>query len=255
MRGQDGGYRERAVDAVAAREYRTAGDEYTRAAWHVLAEPRAGKNPFAADDRGVVGVGLGLFVTGAVAYRVAGDAERARHRGVEGVAVARDLQTALSHPAQRACLDEFVADFRVVGDLDGAAAAYEDAASAYEAASEAIEEPRARSTTPLFEAATAPFQQVARGPANGEIAVTWEDLHGDDPARPGEFLAARPGYKAQRFPGLVERVAEDGRLAAPRGTTAYDSEHYRCPDCGSADVNWVADHELCLRCSTPMERT
>jgi len=47
-------------------------------------------------------------------------------------------------------------------------------------------------------------------------------------------------------------VVDDGYLAAPRGTTAYNTEQYQCPNCGSSDVNWTADSILCLRCSTPM---
>lgn len=68
----------------------------------------------------------------------------------------------------------------------------------------------------------APFEQVARSTADGEIAVTWEDLHGADPDDSGAFLAHRASYKRQRFPSLVGRVLSDGYLAAPRGTTAYE---------------------------------
>jgi hypothetical protein len=206
---------------------------------------------------------MGDLVTAAVAARVAGRPERATHRAVEGVAVARDLRTALDRPVQRACLDEFVADFRVAGGLDGAETAYEAAADAYRDAAagdgnengggDGIGDPRDPATTPLFEAAAAPIKQVARGPANGEIAVSWSDLHGPDPSDPGAFLAARPAYKRRRFPGLVERAVADGRLAAPRGTTEYDTGRYRCPDCGADDVNWVADSVLCLRCSAETE--
>jgi hypothetical protein len=116
-----------------------------------------------------------------------------------------------------------------------------------------VDDPQYWGTTPLFEAAAAPIKQVARGPANGEIAVKWEDLHGPDPSEPGAFLAHRARYKRQRFPSLVERVVDDGLLAAPRGTTEYSTDHHRCPHCDSTDVNWVADSTLCLRCSRPTE--
>jgi hypothetical protein len=161
--------------------------------------------------------------------------------------------TTLDAPAQRACLAEFVADFRAVAGMDGVDDAYADAADAYRDA-DGVDDPRRVATSPLFEAAAAPIQQVARGPANGEIAVEWGDLHGSDPADAGAFLARRATYKRQRFPSLVDRVVGDGRLAAPRGTTAYGDDHHRCPACGSTDVNWVAGHVLCLRCSAPMER-
>ena len=249
---QDGGHVAAAVAALSARGYETAGDEYSRAARRVLSDPRPDLGPFEADGKGWVGRGVGHLVTAAVAYRVAGRPDRATHRAVEGVAVARDLTNALEGPAQHACLEEFVADCRVAGGLDGVEEAYESAADAYRDV--AVEDARSRATTPLFRAAIAPLKQVARGPANGEIAVAWEDVHGDDPGSPGAFLARRPEYKRQRFSGLVERAVDDGHLAAPRGTTEYGNANHECPNCGSSDVNWVRDEVLCLRCSTPTER-
>jgi hypothetical protein len=245
------GCRANAVDALAERAYERAGDEYTRAGWQTLAAPREGLSGFEPDEKGWVGRGLAALIVAAVAYRVAGRADRGTHRGVEGVAIARDLTNTLAEPVQEACLAEFVGDFRVVGGLDDAAAAYDDAAAAYAEVGDEID-PQYWGTTPLFQAAAAPIKQVARSTENGEIAVQWEDLHGSDPAQPGAFLAHRARYKKQRFPTLVDRVVDDGYLAAPRGTTAYNTEQYQCPNCGSSDVNWTADSILCLRCSTPM---
>ncbi|MFC4405061.1 hypothetical protein [Haloarchaeobius iranensis] len=244
--------RDAAIAALARREYELAGDEYGRAAWATLAEPRPGVAPFDADEKGWVGAGLQYLLTGALAYRVAGRGDRATHRSVECAAVARDLRNALDHPVQAACLTEFVADAHVVGALDDPAAVYAEAAAGYEDAAAAVDDPRAWATTPLFEAAATPLQQVARGGANGEIAVGWDDLHGSDPGDPGAFLAHRVEHKRQRFRGLVERAVDDGHLAAPRGTTAYGEGSHRCPDCGSTDVNWTGGSTLCLRCSTPM---
>lgn len=255
MRTQDDGHRAAAVAALADREYLRAGNQYTRAGRRVLADPREGVDPFAADEKGWVGDGLQYLATGAVCYRVAGQDARATRRGVEGAAVAQDLTNALEHPVQRACLREFVGDFRAAGDLDGVDDAYRAAATAYREAGPSVERPQARGTTPLFEAAATLLQQVARGPANGEIAIPWADLHGADPADPGAFLARRAEVKRQRFPGLVQRATDDGFLAAPRGTTAYDTDHHRCPHCDSTDVNWVADSVLCLRCSRPTAET
>lgn len=254
MPTQDGGHVDAAVAALAARAYERAGDEYTRAARRVLADPRPDLGPFDADEKGWVGAGLQYHVTAAIAYRVADRAQRATHRAVEGVAVARDLEHALDRPVQRACLQEFVADCRVVGDLDGASDAYEDAETAYRDAGDAVDDPQYWGTTPLFQAAAEPIKQVARGQADGEIAIKWEDLHGADPADAGAFLARRAAFKRQRFAGLVERAVADGHLAAPRGTTEYDNANHECPNCGSTDVNWAGDDVLCLRCSTPAER-
>ncbi|PSP20312.1 hypothetical protein BRC62_00345 [Halobacteriales archaeon QH_10_67_13] len=245
-------YRDAAIAALGERAYERAGNEYTRAAWLGLAEPREDVNPFTVDERGWVGRGLSHLVTAAAGYRVAGADARATRRGVEGVAVARDLRGS-ADPVQRACLEEFVADFRAIAGLDGAVEAYETAAQAYRTAAEGIDDPQTKATTPLFEAAAAPLKQLARSQANGEIAVTWEDLHGSDPNQPGAFLAHRAEYKRQRLPGLIEQTVADGYLAAPRGSTAYDTDTYRCPACGSRDVNWVGASTLCLRCSRPVE--
>jgi hypothetical protein len=248
----DDDYRTTAVGALADREYQSAGDAYARSGWARLAEPREGRSPFDADEKGWVGGALQQLVLSGVSYRVAGRDDRASRRAREGIAVARDLEHVLARPEQRACLREFVADFRAVGGLDGVDSAYDDAESAYRSAGNAVTDSRTVTTTPLFQAAAAPLKQVARGLSNGEIAVSWEDLHGPDPGDAGRFLARRAGFKRQRFPGLLEGAIEAGTLAAPRGTTAYNDANFRCPDCSATDVNWIYDHVLCLRCSTPM---
>ena len=254
MSTQDGGYRDAAIDSLAARQYELAGNRYTQAARSVLADPRPDLSPYDTDEHGWVGQGLQYHVVAAIAYRVADVETRATRRAVEGVAVARDLKHGLNQRAQHACLDEFVADLRVAGGLGGVDNAYESAVGAYESAGEEIKQPQSVATTPMFEAAAAPIKQVARGQANGEIAIDWDDLHGSDPGNPGAFLAHRATYKRQRFPGLIETAVADGHLAAPRGTTEYGNENHRCPECGSDDVNWSGTQVLCMRCSTPANK-
>jgi len=248
----DSEYRAVAVGALADRDYGGAGDAYSRAAWDRLAEPRDGRSPFDADERGWVGRPLQRLALAGVCYRVAGRDDRARHRAREGAAVARDLENALEEPAQQACLREFAADFHAIGELDGADAAYDDAEAAFRDAAGSVDSVETLTTTPLFQAGADTLRQVARGPENGEIAVPWEKLHGPDPDDVGAFLAHRARLKRQRFPSLLARVVDDGYLAAPRGTTEYNNANFRCPRCESTDVNWVTDHTLCLRCSTRM---
>lgn len=243
--------RSEAVAALATRDYVDAGEAYTRAAWRTLSAPGDGRDPFEADERGRVGRGLQYIVVAALSFRVAGNEERATRRGVEGVAVARDLADAVAIGPQAGCFGEFVADCKLVGGLDGHGAAYDAAEGTYHGTAEDVEDPRKWATTSLFEAAKAPLQQAARSLADGEIGVTWEDCHGEDPAAPGEFLGHRARFKRNRFRSLVDRVVEEGYLAAPRGTTEYDTDHHRCPECDSTDVNWTADNVLCLRCSAP----
>ena len=251
MNTNDGGHHDAAVDALAAREYERAGNRYTRGGRRVLADPRDGLDPFDPDEKGWIGQGLQQLLAATVAYRVAGADKRATQRAVEGIAAARDFETVLATPGQTACLAEFVADFRVAGDLGDAGAAYDAAAERYEAAGDEIDSPQALATTPLFEAAAATIKQVARGQANGEIAIKWEDLHGADPAHAGDFLAHRARFKKQRFPSLLDRAVTEGHLAAPRGTTEYGNDIYECPNCGSNHVNWAGTGILCLRCSRP----
>jgi len=249
----DSDHRAVAVGALADRDYVAAGDAYTRAAWDRLAAPRADRSPFDADERGWVGRPLQRLALSGVCYRVAGRDDRAESRARAGVAVATDLRNALDQPAQRACLREFAADYHAIGGLDGAGEAYDDAEAAYRDAADTVDDVETLTTTPLFQAAADTLRQVARGPANGEIAVPWEDFHGPDPADVGAFLAHRARFKRQRFGSLLARVVDDGALAAPRGTTEYNNATFRCPRCESTDVNWVTDHTLCLRCSTPMD--
>jgi len=253
MGTQDGGYYDEAVAALAERSYERAGDAYARAGWRVLSEPRPEQGPFESGEKGWAGRGVGYLVTSAVCYRVAGRADRATNRGTSAAAVAADLETALDHPAQRACLDELIADARLAAGDDGARAAYDRAAESYRGAANAVDDAQYWGTTPLFQAAAEPIKQVARSQANGEIAITWEDLHGADPSTPGRFLASRAKTKRQQFPSLLSSVVDEGYLAAPRGTTEYNNATYRCPNCGSDDVNWVGDSVLCMRCSTPTE--
>jgi len=248
----DSDHRATAVTALADRAYETAGDAYARAAWDRLVEPRAGQSPFGADEKGWVGRGLQSLVCSAACYRVAGRDDRAANRAREGAALAADFEHALAEPAQRACLREFAADFHAIGALEGVGEAYDAAEAAYREAADSVDSVETLTTTPLFQAAADMLRQVARGPANGEIAVPWEALHGPDPADVGAFLAHRAQFKRQRFESLLARVADDGYLAAPRGTTEYNNANFRCPNCDSTDVNWVTDHTLCLRCSTRM---
>jgi hypothetical protein len=253
MHTNDAGQYADAVAALSTRAYETAGDHYTRAAWSVLSTPRDDRDPFAPDERGSVGDGVRHLLAGTLCYRVAGQDSRASRRGVEGISVANDLADTMATPIQAACFTEFVADFRAAAGLYDVAAAYTTAADAYRDAVDDSTQPQAVATTPLFEAAAETAKQLARSLDNGEIAIEWGNLHGPDPAAPGDFLAHRAEFKQQRFQSLVDGCIKESFLAAPRGTTEYATDHHQCPDCGSRDVNWVAESVLCLRCSRPTE--
>jgi len=243
------------VAALSNRNYMTAGDAYTRAGWDTLVEPRPGTTPFDIGTKGWVGNGLTSLIVATLCYRVADERATARRRAIEAAAISRDLADRATNPGQTACFTEFTADSHVAGDLSGASEVYDEAREAYETAADTVDDAGAMSVTPLFRAAAAPLKQVARTLANGEIAIEWDDLHGPDPSEPGSFLGARAAYKKRRFPGLLERLVDEGYLAAPRGTTEYATDHHQCPFCDSRDVNWIHEQTLCLRCSRPTDPT
>lgn len=251
MPSEDGGHRDVAIAALADRAYERAGNHYTRSGWRILADPRSNSDPFIFDEQGWVGAGLSRIACAVASYRVAGQHTRARQRGVAGIATTQDLITQCDRAVQRACLYECIGDLRVLSDT-GTADAYDRAADAYQAVT--VTDPQRWATSVLFEAIATPLEQLARGQADGEIAVAWEDLHGADPSDPGAFLGHRIEYKRQHLPGILEATMQEGYLAAPRGSTAYGTDTHRCPGCGATDVNWVGDSTLCLRCSRPMNR-
>lgn len=254
MHVSDGGHHAEAVSHLADRDYVSAGNSYARAGWSILAEPRSGRSPFDEDERGYVGRALQEMFLSAVCYRVVGDDGRARSRSEEGASVSEDLAESFASPVQEACLKEFVADFRTVSPGgEGYRGEYEEAAESYRSATDDGTDAQTVSTTVLFRSASEGIKQMGRTLADGEIAVGWEDLHGPDPSDAGDFLAHRAEYKLQRLPSLVDGVVEEGFLAAPRGSTEYGTDHHRCPECGSEDVNWVGDTVLCLRCSRRTE--
>ena len=252
MPPEDGGHRDAAIAALADRAYEQAGNRYTRSGWRILAAPRTDSDPFVFEEQGWVGVGLSRIACATISYRVAGQDTRARQRGVAGIATAQDLLTQCDRPVQRACLYEYVGDLRVLTGTDHDDA-YDRAAATYQAVT--VDDPQRWGTSALFEAVAAPLQQLARGQADGEIAVTWDDLHGPDPEQPGSFLGHRVEYKRRHLERALAASVDAGYFAAPRGSTAYGTDTHRCPACGATDVNWVGASTLCLRCSRPMERT
>ncbi|QZA88165.1 hypothetical protein K0C01_10250 [Salinarchaeum sp. IM2453] len=247
-----GGHRQAAIQELAAQAYDSAGDEYSRAAWSVLSDPREDVDTFELSQKGWTGIGISYLLKAAICYRVAGLDTRAEQRGTAGLMITKDLIGRTERTVQVGCLKEMGGDFRVIADLGEAKPVYKSAVSTYQDVT--VDDPQSWTTTPLFEAAASPLKQLARGQENGEIAVTWEDLHGSDPSQPSAFLAHRVKYKHQHLPAYLTQAIKDSMFAAPRGSTAYNTDSYQCPTCGSRDVNWTGDSTLCLRCSSPTEK-
>jgi|GEM_PF-610027 len=255
MHTDDDGHHDRAVAAVATGDLGAAADAYTRGARAVLAAPRPDVDPLDADPKGWVGDGVRLLECAAIAYHAAGATDRRDARVLEARGVCADLQQTLTAPGQRACVTEAIADLQRIGaDAAAAEATATAAIDAYADAADAIDDVQVVATTPLFTAVAAPIAQLARGQDDGEIVLGYDALHGPDHTDVAGFLAHRVRTKQARWPGLLATAAETRSLAAPRGTTAYSVQTHRCPACGSRDINWVAGLELCLRCSTPLER-
>lgn len=240
-------HRDAAVTHLVDHEYRDAGDCYTRAAYSVLADPGEGRDLFADDGKGWFARGVAALTTAALCYRVAGLSDRAAHRGREAEAVAADQRDGVRSAAvDRALCEELVGDARVAGGHDDADAAYDRAAAGYEDA--APEDPLDWVTRPAFEAANRAVLHASR---NTGSELAWDDLHGPDPSR-ATYLAHRARTKARRFPAIVRTLVDEGRLHPPRGTTEHDNDRYRCPECGTSEVNWIGEEVVCIDCSTRM---
>jgi hypothetical protein len=252
----DGGelnHRDRAIHALAAERFDRAADLYTLAAYGTLSGHEGfGRTAFDADDPGWVGDPLSFLVLAGLCDRIAGREDRARNRTSQGVLLASDQREhVLTHPVRRAACDEFVGDLcAVAGREEKARAAYERAADTYREY-DPDDDPEGRdpvdwTTQPPLQAGTDLVAHVSR-----PNRVTWDDLHGSEPSR---ALVHRAEFRRSRFRSLVEARVDAGKLHAPRGSTEYNTGRWRCPDCGSDDVNYVAETTLCLRCSAQSER-
>jgi len=250
--GEDIDYDDRAIRALGRERFDAAAQRYVLAAYATLSGNEGfGRHAFEEDDPGWVGDPLAYLALAGICERIVGRDGRAANRTAQGALVAQDQRAyVLDHPVRVASCHELEGDLHAVGGReDKARESYDRALEVYRSYEPAADEPTpSRWTTehPL-QAGTDLVAQLTR-PGR----VTWDDLHGSDPADAGAFLAHRAAFKRRRFPSLIGRAVEAGHLAAPRGTTEYDNANFRCPDCGSTDVNWVADSTLCLRCSTPM---
>jgi hypothetical protein len=263
-------HRDEAIVALIDRDLARAADDYTRAAYGTLAgvECEGDGRDLLGENARWAGFALSYLLLAGACYRANGENDRAAARCRAGIAVARDLQSAvLADPLDRACCAEFVGDFRVVGDVDSAidagtdtdgdnemdaernAAAYEEAADAYEAATAKADDPLSWASEPMASGAYRGPHQIAR---NGSHNFEWDEMHGSDPDSLA-YLARRPRFKRSRLPAAVEGIVETGYVHPPRGTTEHNNATWRCPNCERSEVNWIAGETICLDCSVRME--
>jgi hypothetical protein len=231
---------DRAIRALGDSDYRGAADAYVLGAYGTLAGYE-GFRRHAFTDRTQAGRAVCHLVRAAVCHRIAGDDAGARNRAMQGALVAVDLKGRRTGVDVAAC-DELVGHCRVAADdTERASEAYDRAATGYEDA--ALDDPAGATTRPLLQAGTDLLTHLSR-----PDDVEWDDIHGTG----GDALARRVRFVRSRLPSMVKARVDAGTLHAPRGSTEYGTD-FRCPECSSTDVNYVAEAVLCLRCDAPIE--
>ena len=241
-------HRDRAIRALADGRTADAGDEYTLAAYGELSGYEGRRSAaFDPDGRGRIGYPLAALFLAGVCYRIAGADGRARNRSGQGILVVGDQREhVLDSPVERAACHEWVGDFRTLtGDSGRARAAYDRAADAY--ADAAPDRPAEWTARPFLQPNTDAVLQLSR-----PDDLDWGDVHGADGS---DALSRRLRFKRSRLHSLLETRVDEGRLFAPRGSTEYGVDAFRCPDCEADDVNYVARTVLCLRCNAEVDRS
>jgi hypothetical protein len=240
----------RAIRALGRERFDAAADRYTLAAYGAAAgHERFRRHAFDPEEPGWAGDALQFLVLAGVCERIVGRDGRAANRTAQGALVAQDQRSyVLDHPVRRASCYEFEGDLHTVGKRTSKAeTAYERALELYEGYEPVPDEPAPQrwTTEQPLQAGTDLLAQLTR-----PDRITWDDLHGADPER---ALVRRVEVRRARMPAVVQGLVDDGKLHAPRGSTEFNTGRFECPHCGSDAVNFVADTELCVRCSAPTE--
>lgn len=186
--------REEADELRSEREFAEAGDKYTLAAYGILKESglKSGYNPEFSE-------GLYLLLNSALAYRLDGNLERCRNRCRVGILIAEDAKEFIfeKHSAEKGLYNEYVGDFRLVGDTGDYDEAYGEAREFYED----VQNPLAWQAEWTFEINFVFLQSLAD--SVGQEIEDYEKVH-------TESLIARIEYKREHFPGIVDEVLEQG---------------------------------------------
>lgn len=228
----------RAIRATATADWQTAGDQYTLAAYGTLAGHEGFRREAFDAERTSAGTAICHLVRAGLCYRLAGVDAAARNRAMQGALVAVDQKRVRDGVDAAAC-DELLGHCRsLAGDAERASAAYDRAAEGYETA--AVDDPAGATTRPLLQAGTDLVTHLSR-----PDDVGWDDIHGTG----SDALSRRVRFVRTRVRELIAARIADEKLYAPRGSTEYGVSRFTCPDCGSHDVNYVAETVLCLRCN------
>ena len=242
MDDADSEHDDRAIRALAAADWRAAGEQYTLAAYGTLAGHEGFRREAFDADRTSAGTGICHLVRAGLCFRLAGVEAAARNRAMQGALVAVDQKRIRGGVDEAAC-DELLGHCRsLAGEGERASEAYDRAATGYESAD--VDDPAGATTRPLLQAGTNLVTHLSR-----PDDVGWDDIHGTG----SDALARRVRFVRSRVRELIAARVEDGMLYAPRGSTEYGVGRFTCPDCGAHDVNYVAEAVLCLRCNSVIE--
>ncbi|WP_245902794.1 hypothetical protein [Salinigranum rubrum] len=233
---------DRAIRATATENWQTAGEQYTLAAYGTLAGHEGFRREAFDGERTSAGTAVCHLVRAGLCYRLAGVEAAARNRAMQGALLAVDQKRVRDGVDAAAC-DELLGHCRTLAsEAERATEAYDRAAAGYAAAD--VDDPAGATTRPLLQAGTDLVTHLSR-----PDDVGWDDIHGTG----GDALQRRVRFVRSRVRELLAARVEARKLYAPRGSTEYGVDRFTCPDCGSHDVNYVAETVLCLRCNAVVE--
>ncbi|MDZ7745408.1 MAG: hypothetical protein U5K28_02380 [Halobacteriales archaeon] len=231
----------RAVRCLATERWPDIVESYTLGAYGTMAGYEGFQRTL-TDDRTSAGDGFRYLLLAGVAARIAGDDATTHNRALQARLVATDYRRD-ADPLDAAACEEWIGHCQTVAGNDGKASdAYDRASDAYDRAS--VDDPAGATTKPLLQAGTDLLTQLSR-----PDDAAWDDIHGDG----SNALARRIRFARARLPGYLNARVEAGHLHAPRGSTEYGNDSYRCPACGANDINHVVNSVLCLRCDAVLE--
>ncbi|PSP39134.1 hypothetical protein BRC71_03675 [Halobacteriales archaeon QH_7_65_31] len=231
----------RAIRLLGTEQWPDIIDSYTLGAYGTLAGYEGFERAL-TDERTSAGDGLRYLLLAGVAARVTGDDATAHNRALQARLVATDYRRHADSLAAAAC-EEWIGHAQTVaGSDEKASEAYDRARDAYETAS--VDDPAGATTEPLLQAGTDLLTQLSR-----PDDASWDDIHGDG----SNALARRVRFARARLPAYLDARENEAHLHAPRGSTEYGNDSYRCPECGANDINHVVSTVLCLRCDAIIE--
>lgn len=191
-------HRDKAEEAQTQGAFESAANNFTLAAYEILGSSNCTTAPL-EDDSTKVGRGLCSLLSSAVCYRRAGVEDRCRNRCHQGILVCEDIEDHVAaYAPQKGLMNEYIGDYRLIGDLGNHEAAYENARTIYEETDNHI----GWQAEPEFELNMTFFLELAKS-ADVDIDRTTKA------SIKAESLVDRIEFKRDRFPAILETVVTD----------------------------------------------